>query len=82
MNATIEEYKFSVFEAADYLNVTHQTVSKWARVGILANMRMPHNRRYRKADLDAFITRRINAVTDEPLETKEPEEEKYSLSTL
>ncbi len=68
MNATIEEYEFSVFEAADYLNVTHQTVSKWARVGMLANMRMPHNRRYRKVDLDAFIERRINAAMDEPWE--------------
>ncbi len=82
MNATIEEYKFSVFEAADYLNVTHQTVSKWARVGMLANMRMPHNRRYRKVDLDAFITRRINAATDETRETLELKEEKNSLSTL
>jgi len=82
MNAMIEEYEFSVFEAADYLNVTHQTVSKWARMGMLANIRMPHNRRYRKTDLDAFITRRINAVTDEPWETPELEEEKNSLSTL
>ncbi len=75
MNAVIKEFEYSVFEAADYLNVTHQTVSKWARVGMLANMRMPHNRRYRKADLDAFITRRINAVTDETWETLELKEE-------
>ncbi len=78
MNATIEEYGFSVFEAADYLNVTHQTVSKWARMGMLANMRMPHNRRYRKADLDAFIDQRIIAATDKPWEIMQAEQEEKS----
>lgn len=52
-------------EAAEYLGVHRKTLLIWTRTGLVTAYTMPGNRRlrrYRRADLDAAMTREVPSL--------------------
>jgi len=65
MNEQLEEL-LSIKQAAKILNVSTQTLRRWDRQGLLKAVRVGNrkgvgDRRYRKKDIEAYISRKDKA---------------------
>lgn len=59
-----EPFTLTPQDVAEQLGITRQTISRWAREGQIPCLTTPGGwRRFRQADVDAFLARITNAGT-------------------